>query len=630
MPADNPHPHHHPLPNPTVDDSAQPQPHILKPPSVYLTPTHSATADPSPPPASDQPHPQTPKDRKKARAQRLAAEQAQWVRDKFSLPPSELLVASFSAALVRSIRIQGRLHITTSYLCFYAKIFGKVTKELIPFAHVLSVKKRRAGLKDIKIYLNDSTNNDNNNNTQDVAPIVIGSLNHREKALNIISTRLRELNPVAAEWHDPDDTASAASAPQDSEEPSLEDEDDSIPQSTTTRDNSLPQPHSSSANHPHRPASDLTSDLSSHRSSDDNDPFSRTNHSAISNPAFIWRDSTDALDKLAGNAFERRTERARVVLDAPVIDAFNVLFVSQWLKTYHDSTNNRDVEFSDWYRATDSFMTRDVTFRRPLGYKIGPKETRVNEVQRYSFTSDGGVILELEGRNLDAPYGDYFVVESFFEMRPLDDGIRTLLILSVAVHFNKSTLLKGKIESGAMQETKKAFQKVAEMAARRIDEYMASKPPPRHAMHRRPLNSSKREHPSVSTDPTTRIAPAPAGVVHPVSSAPPAHVGAAGAQPVLPRGVETVVTGPPAFAAKDNRAAGAAVLEIQDAIATRWLRVLGIAALLMVCLLLLMVTVQLHRMQSKVSDLEQLLMLSRQQAVGVGKCTAEMCAGTSG
>eukprot|EP00171_Calliarthron_tuberculosum_P020917 IDg20917t1 len=116
------------------------------------------------------------------------------------------------------------------------------------------------------------------------------------------------------------------------------------------------------------------------------------------------------------------------------------------------------------------FVRRDVSFRRPLGYRIGPKETRVKETQRYCFISDGGVRVELEGYNLDAPFGDYFRVESYFELQPVNNGRHCELVAFLSLQFTKSTMLKSKIESGALSETKEAFTKLIEMGKDRIAE----------------------------------------------------------------------------------------------------------------------------------------------------------------
>jgi len=61
---------------------------------------------------------------------------------KFKLPPSETLLLDCSAALSRSILIQGRLYLSPGFICFYAKLFGVETKEVIKLRDVASITKR--------------------------------------------------------------------------------------------------------------------------------------------------------------------------------------------------------------------------------------------------------------------------------------------------------------------------------------------------------------------------------------------------------------------------------------------------------------------------------------------------------
>lgn len=193
--------------------------------------------------------------------------------------------------------------------------------------------------------------------------------------------------------------------------------------------------------------------------------------SCNSTPPLVWRSPLDVIDRVYGSAYEKKIERARSVLRTSVREVFNILFIGDWLKQFHESSKNKEVTISDWNRGDDGFMRREVHFKKPLTYKIGPKETRVKETQRYSFTSNGGVLLELEGQNFDAPYGDYFVCESYFELTPQGDGSSTLLVASFAVHFSKRTILKKKIESGALAETNVAYQNLVDMASKRIDDH---------------------------------------------------------------------------------------------------------------------------------------------------------------
>lgn len=399
--------------------------------------------------------------RREERQLRTTIEQENWLRSKFDLQPTEKLIASFSAALLRHILLQGRIYITTSHICFYTRLFGKVTKDLFNFASIKRVKKRRGGLvaNAIKIYFIDDA----------VSPVLIGSLNNREKAFELIQGRLRDINPNAAERKDDDDgsIASVGSGRDDSDERSVE----------------------GSENYPPIQSNGASISLSKRNSIENSDADSAVeNHPTVKDDAnLVWKTKDDVVARVAGQKFDKRKERARVVLDAPVKTVFNLLYMSDWLKKYHEDVKNRDVDISQWTRASDGFMTREVCFRRPLAYKIGPKETRVKESQRYSFTNNGGVLVEIQGENLDVPYASCFVVESYFELDPYGEGAsQTLMVASVAVNFVKSTFLSGTIESGALNETKTTFERMVCMAKDRICQHNAE------TAHNRP---SKTSHP---------------------------------------------------------------------------------------------------------------------------------------
>ncbi|CAN8074352.1 unnamed protein product [Agarophyton chilense] len=530
----------------------------------------------------------TKKQMREERAQRLAAEQAAWVRHKFSLADTDQLLASFSAALVKHIMLQGRIHVTTTALCFYAKIFGKVTKESYSFASMARVKKRRGGFvaNAIKIYFLD----------QSIQPVLIGSLNHREQAFEAIQARLREINPTAAEPTDADEYGSSHSISNshagDSEDQSFDDEPNSNELQHSTRysrdDVSSPQMKSKSV--PTTPnfgrqlmtASD-SSDVGSGRC--------QVEPNSVSTPApepethLRWRTQNDVVDRVFGKTFRKKTERARGVLNASVVEVFNVIFASDWLKHYHEASNNKEVTFTNWARDEEGFMMREVTFQKPLGYKIGPKETRVKEKQRYSFTKDGGVIFELEGHNLDVLYGDYFICESFFELIPQDDDSKTLMIASISVNFVKVTMLRGKIEAGALSETKIAFQRFYDLASRKIDEHMSSK------NKRMQIGQKKENRKSPKGKETMReevrvSEPAPLNLE----------------QSVGPSLSDT--TGP----IVDQKQMDHPVrVEVMDSESTKWLRVGALIALGVVCLLLLIVMMLLFRMRRDVVMLEKLI-----------------------
>lgn len=419
--------------------------------------------------------------RREEKHSRWVAEQSTRVREKFDLSPSDNFVASFSAALLSTILLQGRMYITTHHLCFYTKLFGKVTKEAFSYSSLARVKKRRGGLvaNAIKVYFTD----------EELPPVIIGSLNHREKAFSLIQERLRIVNPNAAEPLPEDDdgsTGSVASTPIETEEitaasariisgnppPLPVRQFESPAQSTHSDENAVAAPEINQQTASQLLRIEPNEVLQVNTSIPEEPPVQEIDEWERS---LVWRTQKDIVGSPVANAFDKKAERARIVLKAPVKEVFNVLYISDWLKEYHQEVKNYDVEIGEWVKDDEGGMRRDVSFRRPIGYKFGPKETRVNEKQRYIYTDHGGVLVEVQGRNLDVPCSSYFVVESFFDMSPVNDGRHTLFVASVAVNFVKSTFLQGKIEGGTLTETKTAYGRLTGLAERKIDQHVANR-----------------------------------------------------------------------------------------------------------------------------------------------------------
>lgn len=136
----------------------------------------------------------------------------------------------------------------------------------------------------------------------------------------------------------------------------------------------------------------------------------------------------------------------------------------------HTTNCNTNIELSEWAEGDDGSMLRTLSFTRELGYRFGPKSTRVVQTQRCFFTRDGGAILEMSGHNLDVPFGDCFRVEGYIELFP--SGEETAIVASVGVHFMESCMFRGRIENGALRETKESYASMLDLASLQIRDEM--------------------------------------------------------------------------------------------------------------------------------------------------------------
>eukprot|EP00742_Colponemidia_sp_Colp-10_P007997 GILJ01008629.1.p1 GENE.GILJ01008629.1~~GILJ01008629.1.p1 ORF type:complete len:495 (+),score=60.65 GILJ01008629.1:84-1487(+) len=69
------------------------------------------------------------------------------VRKLFRLPSSEVIFEDFSCALYKRILLHGRMFLTENYICFYSKIFGFETKEVIPLEKCSALQKTSHGIE---------------------------------------------------------------------------------------------------------------------------------------------------------------------------------------------------------------------------------------------------------------------------------------------------------------------------------------------------------------------------------------------------------------------------------------------------------------------------------------------------
>ena len=61
-------------------------------------------------------------------------------RVKFGLPEEEHVIADVSGAIQKEVLLHGRLYVSAQYMCFYSKIFGHTTMEVMSFARTVAIE----------------------------------------------------------------------------------------------------------------------------------------------------------------------------------------------------------------------------------------------------------------------------------------------------------------------------------------------------------------------------------------------------------------------------------------------------------------------------------------------------------
>lgn len=529
------------------------------------------------------------------------------------------------------------MYVTCSGLAFYAKIFGRVTKEFIPFARVRCIRKRGGGFvaNAIKVEFCDG------------APaVVFGSLNKRERALAFITLKLCAANPMALRANQIEDDDGGSW-----EEDSVDYRSKSVPASVAARkmrkdaedEDETVRPgqegleraqtdgqflHKTSAGMEEMRNERKSQGREVEGSSGGLPPVSRKEPKMKEPFKGMWRVEDDVVDRVSGQAYGAKVEQARRVVQAPVEKVFDMLFAGDWLVDVNSKIGNTELTETPWARGDDGFMTRTFEFSRALGYRIGPKATRVVETHRYSFTSAGGAVFETSGHNLDVPLGDSFRVEGYLELSPASGGRATMIVASVAIHFTKSSILKSKIESGAIAETKDTYTRLLDLADLKVNTEAAEDAVLPSPNMRRDASFNKRSsdalamqfRPSVAPDSPTKkyrhhqrspscISRAAPGQFPPLHIPPlqPAHAAAAG----LPASFAT--------APLTVTSSGSRVGEMDFG-----LRVIIVLLLVVIVLLLVICAISLSNLRIDVIRLEKLATLAMEK--GDIATAADACA----
>ena len=130
---------------------------------------------------------------------------------------------------------------------------------------------------------------------------------------------------------------------------------------------------------------------------------------------------------------------------------------STFEKDYHEARGDTDVKVEAWKPHETFGQTRNLFYILKLSGPIGPPTTRTEEVHRYHLQKDR-LIIDTSMNMLDAPYGDYFRVESQWIINLNEDGTSSHIRISAKAVFMKSTMMKGTISSRTLAGMTESFK----------------------------------------------------------------------------------------------------------------------------------------------------------------------------
>jgi len=422
----------------------------------------------------------------------------------FSLPEDEQLQDEFLCALGPSnkrILLQGRMYIFKAHVCFHANIFGYVKKKVLRLSDVVVVKKACTAFI-VPNALEIRTNRGKK--------IFFQSFLQRDVAYDTIVAQWRKSSGYAKLYLGHDNDAEGALGREagpggegeggpSSSDPGQFKEAGSLPDFQSDLDESLRARRSLS----------LTGGSTS-----DSDAEVCVKVLPES-PGSMWGIMVRKANRGAAPALPRGMSNISGVktihCDLATYVEKTLSNASDFTLSYHTVRQDTDVAVSKWKDYNPFGYARIVSFRSPVRSNFGPATTRIQEAQRCQLF-DGGrhLVLEASQQMLDIPYGDYFRIDTRFDIveAPITDGghvdvehgpfsgsdsparptgespegedlrlanppaetsngptcIR--ITVSVEVVFEKTTMFKSVIEQGVMYETKESYDLMLRLAAK--------------------------------------------------------------------------------------------------------------------------------------------------------------------
>nr|CAB3454342.1 unnamed protein product [Digitaria exilis] len=342
----------------------------------------------------------------------LLASRSEEYRLLFRLPPDEVLVQDFNCALQENILLQGHMYLFLHHICFYSNIFGYETKKTIPLQEVTDVRKAKTAA----IFPN-------------AIEIVAGSKRHffgsflsRDEAFRIIVDGWEQHVSDARLLLERQETKSASSSEEngyvllEGTKESKRDEDSS-PLDRSVSGKAI---SSSSAD-----GGDSNINISKR--------FSKVEENgAEENIIALNPFNFEPVDEAAPTVPESYTMIAESKFQVPVEVLFNFLFSDgafDFLDDYHKKCGDKGAKFGT-----------------------------CQEVQKLRVYRNRHLVIQTSQSIGDAPYGDHFTVEGFWNVEPDKlDGNCCFLRIYINVAFSKKTIFRGKIDQSTKDECREVF-----------------------------------------------------------------------------------------------------------------------------------------------------------------------------
>eukprot|EP01133_Synstelium_polycarpum_P003904 gene3904-4518_t len=180
-----------------------------------------------------------------------------------------------------------------------------------------------------------------------------------------------------------------------------------------------------------------------------------------------------------------------------VEEFYNIIVRSDFWAQVNTTHLYTEQTVSEWKTSTPCCLTRQMDFRTAISFKIGPKSTRVSQIQRCRLKSKREMLISASSVSKDVPYGDSFSIENLLAVTAEDTGC--VVKLSSKVKFTKTLWgIASMIQKSGTQGNKDFFVLWFSMVRNQIEAYSFNKT-------KQSLNSSLK---SALPEPTPTIQPA--------------------------------------------------------------------------------------------------------------------------
>lgn len=431
---------------------------------------------------------------------------------------TDRLLDDFACALSREILLQGRLYVTEQSVCFNSNLLGWVTSLVIQFDDILKVeKKSTAGLfpNGILIETKNSKHNFASFLSRDATYEFI-----RTVWLSAVGKDLTELDAFSSEQtqtkeevedHQTKSERRISNYIMSIDEDAQGDGDwleDQLENSEEDEENEENDAYSMESSSGVKETKEDSIAVANQTQSVLGSSVTLKNSSKYQNNGPPGNPAT-SIDSVFEDS-EKEIEVGNVILDAPLGIVFDVMFGSAHTAFHRKVLCSQGAtEISDYgsYLANDedeSIMERKYTYRRPLGYSIGPKSTKCCVTERIEHLdySDHVVLLSVTSTP-DVPSGGSFTVRTRFYFLWAENN-KTLLRIAFYVKWSGSSWIKKVVESLTQAAQQSVTNEIIEMLKKEIEEHteqqtsttaVASTPPVKTAESttKKPSQKSKEE-----------------------------------------------------------------------------------------------------------------------------------------